>query len=58
VHPNLIDSEFWRQAIGDRPMMLASSPVDLDTVKAFRAGVSIKNQVPLDGGELVCIAQY
>ncbi len=58
VHPNLIDDEFWKRALGDRPMLLGRSPVDCSSVSAFHKGESVNERPRLDGGELMCIARF
>lgn len=56
VHPNMIDPEFWRAALRDRPLLLGTSPLDLEAVRVF-AGGSPAPALPMDGDELVCIAR-
>jgi len=58
VHPNLIDEVFWRQALGERPILIDTSPVDGGKAAAFGGGGPIGGPARLDGGELVCVARF
>jgi 2-polyprenyl-3-methyl-5-hydroxy-6-metoxy-1,4-benzoquinol methylase len=58
VHPNLIDEVFWRQALGGRPILIDTSPVDGAKAAAFAGGGPVIESQCLDGGELVCVARF
>lgn len=58
VNPNLIEVDFWRRALRGWRLFLATTPLDLDTVRAFHDGDNLEaDPAELHGRELVCLAQ-
>jgi 2-polyprenyl-3-methyl-5-hydroxy-6-metoxy-1,4-benzoquinol methylase len=61
VHPNLIDDEYWRHALGAtaEKMQLDTSPVECNKVNEFHRNESLnKKSHSLIGDDLMCIARF
>jgi hypothetical protein len=54
VHPNYLNEEFYRDAFRSKPLLLASSPYDLERIKAWRKDSTL--QLSLAGSELLAVA--
>lgn len=55
IHPNMLDEEFYQQAFGDRPKLMASDPYDLAAISGWDGASDVR--LNLTGEELlfVCV---
>ena len=58
VHPNMIDDEFWRAALGGRPCLFGATPVAPCRLEGFAKGRIPEASLGMQGYELFCVARF
>jgi 2-polyprenyl-3-methyl-5-hydroxy-6-metoxy-1,4-benzoquinol methylase len=56
VHPNFLDSEFYRKAFAEDCLLMASNPYDLAEISRWKSGHS-NRELSLEGDELLVAAR-